>query len=87
MFDEVKRSLSSVLSDIGIRDRTDLTLKIAETEFNVLSARVFRSISNCADGCSATLVFTEEIRDKIKPFGYEFAQVYVAGELVITGRV
>jgi prophage tail gpP-like protein len=87
MFDEVKNSVGILLADIGIKDKYDFTLAINNVEFPVISGRVFRSMDTCVDGCSATIVLNDKVRETLSPFGYEDAQVYLGGELVITGLV
>ena len=87
MFDEVKKSLGSVLSSIGNKEDKDFTLVVNKVEFPVLSGRVSRSIDNCADGCSAIIELNDKVKKTIVPFGYEEAQVYLGGELVITGKL
>lgn len=85
MFNDLKKSLGSVLSEIGIKDKHDFTLVIEGEEIPVLSGRVFKSMDNCADGCNATVVLNTKLKETIRPFGYQDAQVYLGGELVITG--
>jgi prophage tail gpP-like protein len=87
MFDEVKKGVGSILSDIGVKDRNDFTLSIEGVEFPVTSGRVFRSIDNCVDGCSATIALTDTVKETLNPFSYEEAQVYLGGVLVLTGLV
>lgn len=86
-FSEVKQSLSSVLSDIGIKDENDFTLVIAGEEIPVVSGRLFRGMHTCADTSSATVINNEKLRSLTNPFGFTEAQVYLAGELVITGLI
>lgn len=87
MFDEVKKSLGSVLSDIGIKDKHNFTLSIEGEEIPVLSGKVFKSMDNCADGCNATVILNDKLKEIVRPFGYQEAQVYLGGELVITGLI
>lgn len=87
MFDDIKKTVGAVLSDIGIKDNNDFTLSINGKELPVVSGRVFRSMNTCVDGCSATVILNDKLRETLNPFGYEEAQVYLAGELVITGLV
>ena len=87
MFDDIKKGVGAILSSIGVKDERDFTLVIKGVEFPVVSGRVFRSIDNCVDGCSAVVILNDKIRETISPFGYEEAQVFLGGELVITGLV
>jgi len=85
MFDEIKKLSSLVGSFLDGKDEKDFTLVLNGEEIPVVSGRVFRSIDNCADGCSATIILNDKIKELITPFGYEEAKVYLGGELVITG--
>lgn len=87
MYDELKTEVGAILSDIGIKDRHDFTLSIKGVEFPVVAGKVLRSIDTCVDACSATIALTDKVKETITPFGYEEAQVYLGGELVITGLV
>ena len=87
MFDDIKKSVGAILSEIGIKDKFDFTLVISGTELPVVSGRLKRSIDTCADGCKATIALTDQARDVIRPFGFEDVQVYLGGELVLTGVV
>jgi prophage tail gpP-like protein len=87
MYDELKTNVGAILSDIGVKDRNDFTLTIAGVEFPVSSGKVLRNIDTCLDACSATIALTDKVHETIIPFGYQDAQVYLGGELVITGLV
>lgn len=86
-FDAVKQSLGSILSDIGIKDKHDFTLVINGEEIPVINGRVFRAMNTCADTCSATVLNNEKFKGLTNPLGYTEAQVYLGGELVITGLI
>lgn len=87
MFDDLKKTVGDVLNSIGVKDEHDFSLSIKGTTIPVISGRVFRSMDTCADGCSATIILNDELKELIVPFGYEEAQVYLGGELVITGLI
>jgi len=87
MFDDLKKSVGFILSEIGVKEKSDFTLVISDNELPVVSGRLKRSIDTCADGCKATIVLTDQAREIIRPFGYENVQVYLGGELVLTGVV
>jgi len=87
VFDDIKKAVGGLIPGLSGKDKKDFTLVIDKEEFPVVSGKVFRSIDNCADGCSATIVLTDKAKEKIIPFDYADAQVYLGGELVITGVV
>lgn len=87
MFDDLKDTLGSVLSDIGVKDANDFTLLVSSKEIPVLNGRLVRSIDTCVDGCTATIALNDDVRDIIKPFGFEPVEVFLGGELALTGVI
>jgi prophage tail gpP-like protein len=87
MYDELKTAVGAITSDIGEKSKHDFTLTIDGVEFPVVSGKVLRSIDTCVDACSARILLSDKVKETITPFTYEDAQVYLGGELVLTGKV
>lgn len=87
MYSDLKKSTGMLLNEIGVKDSLEFTVVVGGHELPVVTGRVARSIDTCADGCSATVILNDKTREYIHPFGFEEAQVFLGGELVLTGYV
>ena len=77
-------------SRLSSRGTQDLTVVIDGLEVIAQSASVVRSIDTAADGWALTRLFDPddtELFERLRPYTYAPAQVYLGGELVITGYV
>jgi prophage tail gpP-like protein len=72
------------------KEPNEFTLLIDDVEFPVDSGRVLRTVDTMADGWTASIAFDTDDQDfvnKLKPYGYQKAEVFLGGKRVITGRL
>jgi prophage tail gpP-like protein len=78
--------------DVDLPDKSvdDFTIVVEGTELVVESAKAIRTMDTGADQWTASLVHNvenKELYQTLRPYGYQEAQVYVGGRLIITGRL
>jgi prophage tail gpP-like protein len=70
--------------------REDFAIIVDGQRLLVQSARALRTMHTAADGWNAVQLWPrddEELQDLVRPYAYQRAQVYVGGQLVITGQL
>lgn len=81
--------LRQVMSTISGKASDDLTVIIDGLEIKMQSTRILKTIDTISDGWSAVLPWIPGenlmIDEKLKPFGYTPASVYIGNELLING--
>ncbi len=68
----------------------DFTIVLDGTRLVVQSARALRTMHTAADGFNALQLWARdnvELQGLVTPYGYQKAEVYVGGQLVITGQL
>lgn len=76
--------------DLPGKSADDFTIVVEGRELVVESARAIRTTDTAADAFSATIVYNqenEELFRLLRPYGYNSAQLFVGGKLMITGRL
>jgi prophage tail gpP-like protein len=70
--------------------RQDFTIVLDGQPITVQSARALRTMHTAADGWNSANIWARtdtELQGLVLPYRYEKAQIYVGGQLVITGRL
>lgn len=76
--------------DLPGKSADDFTIVIENQELVVESARAIRTMDTASDAWTASLVYNvenEEQFELLRPYGYNNAQIYIGGRLMITGRL
>jgi prophage tail gpP-like protein len=77
------------MSDLVGKDRDEMTLVIENREIVVESSRLLKTMDTCAFAYTATMPWIPgldpDIDDKTRPYGYQEAEIYIAGKSVMKG--
>jgi prophage tail gpP-like protein/LysM repeat protein len=76
--------------DLPGKAADDFTIVVENTELVFEAATALRTMDTGSDAWTATIVYNREnakLFRTLRPFGYNEAQVYVGGRLMITGRL
>lgn len=77
-------------ADLPGKSMDDFTIVVEDQELVVESARAIRTMDTAADGWTASVVYNtdnEVLTELLRPYGYNDAQIFVGGRLIITGRL
>lgn len=86
-----RRSVNDVRNErpLANKDKDDFTLVLDDIEVPLLSARLIRTMDTAADGFSGSIAWIpgldKKLDEKLLPFRYPKAQVYLGNELQLTG--
>jgi prophage tail gpP-like protein len=85
--EDLREDLPGMLLDA---ERNGITLIIEGTEVPVVAGTVLSTFDTAADGWAVTVAWNPDLesqRKLLRPYGYQLAECYVGGELLIRGRL
>jgi prophage tail gpP-like protein len=85
---KIERELAP--TDLPGKETDEFTIVVNDREIPVKSGRILRSIDTAADGWSCVLAWetgTTDYDKYLKPYGYQRAQAYLGGKLVVSGAL